>query len=78
MRRFTLDDARRGLQPLREQASPQAPVELYAAPQLQYRYKEKIYVSGQALTEWSDWQDVQFVREPEALPGPDANRVFTA
>ena len=71
LRRFTIADLKAGLQPLQQRVGPvvngQAPTELFAPPQLQYRYKEKVHVDGKPTLEWSDWIDVPFVREGEDL-----------
>jgi len=60
LRRYTLDDAKAGAQPMRLDG------ELYAAPVLQYRVKERLQTTDgkpAAIYQWSEWIDVPFVRE---------------
>lgn len=67
LRKFTLEDLKSGIQPIRQQLGPmvngQAPIGLYAPPAFQFRYKEKLHVDGAAKLEWSEWLDIPFVRE---------------
>ena len=72
LRKFTLDDARQGTAPIKQQTGPpgpngMAPWDMFAPPQLQWRYKEKVHVDGKPVLEWSPWADVLFVREGEDL-----------
>ena len=72
LRKFTVDDARNGLQPIKQIVGPAvngvAPIDIFAPPVLQFRYKEKVVVNGQVSLEWSDWADVAIVREGEESP----------
>ena len=63
LRLYTLDDARRGLQPIRLPQGPQGVTELFSGPVLQYRYRERINVNGDLAMRWSDWIEVPIVRE---------------
>lgn len=65
MRRLTLADVAAGIQPIRQQLPNERgelTVKLFAPPTLQWRYREKIHVDGVARLEWSEWQDVGYVR----------------
>ena len=55
LRAFTLNDVRGNVQPIRMEGG-----RLYAPPALQWRYREK---TADGSIQWSDWQDVPFVRE---------------
>lgn len=74
VRKYTLDDARAGTQPLRLPTGPsiggQQPMDLFAPPVLQFRYKTKVHVNGTPTLEWSEWIDVPVVREEEPTPSP--------
>ncbi len=63
LRLITLQDIADGVQPIR-QMTAQGP-QLFAPPQLQYRYKMR----GEGATvQWSDWIDVLFERQGDAPP----------
>lgn len=72
LRKFTLDDLRNGLQPIKQPTGPavngQQPWEMFAPPILQYRYKEKVQVDGKMTLEWSPWIDILYVREGDEPP----------
>lgn len=56
--KYTLDHARNGVQPSRQQIGPAA-WEVFAPPIMQYRAKEKI----NGAVQWSEWISVEVVRE---------------
>ena len=67
LRYYTLDDARNGSQPIKLPQGPQLVTQLFAAPALQWRYRERIQ-NGDALSmRWSEWQDVPLVREGDDI-----------
>ncbi len=68
LRRFTLDDARNGVQPIR-QVLANGRVELYSPPVLQVRTRERTNRDGQVALEWGEWRDTLFVREGDDAPG---------
>jgi hypothetical protein len=72
LRRFTLEDLKSGIQPIRQFVGPAvngvAPIELFAPPVLQYRVKERNHVDGKPTLEWTDWQDANYVREGDGEP----------
>lgn len=61
LRLYTMDDARRGLQPIRLPRGESGAIELYTGPALQYRYTQRSRDAG--VVTWSEWQDVPIVRE---------------
>ena len=68
LRKYTLTDAKQGLQPLRLAVGPQVngtqPIDLFCPPAiLQFRVKEKVHVDGKPTTEWGPWEEVPIVRE---------------
>lgn len=68
-RKFTLDDLKVGIQPMRDGG------EFYCPAVIQYRYKLRLRVAGEISTDWSDWQYIPFVKEGEGAlkPPPEAN-----
>jgi len=66
LRKFTLADAKSGLQPIRQNLP--GGVELFAPPTLQWRQRETVFTNGQKTLEWSEWSDVLFVREGDETP----------
>lgn len=78
MKRFALDDAYKGIQPVRLTTGPSvngfAPWALFCPPVDQYRYKERLSIAGQTKTEWSPWIDVPIVlEESPSVPIPPEN-----
>lgn len=67
LRKFTIDDARNGINPVRLPTGPTTS-ELYAPPVDQYRYREKVYVEGKPFGQWSAWIMVPVVREEDGAP----------
>jgi hypothetical protein len=71
-RKYTLEDARAGLQPLRLPIGPRVngeqPTDAFVAVGLQWRHKEKVTVDGATVTQWSEWASVQPVREGDDAP----------
>ncbi len=55
----TLADIQQGIQPIRLDGK------LYAPPRLQYRYRERVQGDNGAapVMQWSEWQEVPFIRE---------------
>jgi hypothetical protein len=69
---YTLDDARKGIQPIRFAPAPGAPVELLGPQVLQTRYRERIMLNGAQTTRWTEWENVPAVREMIGEPAPAA------
>lgn len=57
LRAFTLTDLAQGAQPMR------LPSGMYAAPTLQYRYKERVPNGAETTLQWSEWVAVPVVYE---------------
>ena len=69
LRFFTLADAEAGIAPLRQMTA--AGPKLFAPPQLQVRWKERTKGAGDLTLAWSDWVDVNYVREgDDEAPAP--------
>lgn len=72
LRRFTLEDARMGVQPVRLTVGKpdergQQPFDVFVPqPELQYRYKERVYQDGKPLMQWSPWLTIPAVRDGDA------------
>ena len=65
LRKATMDDIAQGMNPLRERL-PDGSVQLFRPiPELQFRYKEKIYLNGAVQLEWSEWITIPLVKEGE-------------
>jgi hypothetical protein len=58
---FTLDHAKAGINPMRQNINGQ--VFMFAPPVLQYRYVEVIHENGVKKRVWSEWETTGFVRE---------------
>ena len=65
-KKFTMDDLRAGVQPMRD--GP----EFYCPAIIQYRYKQRLSVAGRVETEWSEWQFIPFVKEGDGVLAPPA------
>lgn len=60
---FTLAHLRAGIQPLQMRREPDGPLEMFAPPLLQWRYREKVRINGAVAFQWSDWHNVGLALE---------------
>jgi len=72
IKRVTLEDQANGVLAQRMQIGPADPATGIAphamfrtVPQLQYRCKQRVYLNGAPVIEWTPWEDAIFVREGE-------------
>lgn len=59
--RYGLAHANAGINPLVQSVKGERIA--FGAPVLQYRVKETVFVNGERSLQWSEWMEVQFVRE---------------
>jgi len=57
VKRATLEDIKAGAQYVPFQG------ELWLAPRLQFRFRERVKLNDAESLQWSEWQDVPLVRE---------------
>lgn len=77
MRKFTLEDARNGIQPIKQQTGPYVngvcAFDVFAPPLFQSRHKEKVYIDSKPTMQWTEWETAPIVlegHEPVDEPAP--------
>ena len=56
-KKFTMDDLRMGVQPMRDGN------DIYCPAAIQYRYKQRLVIAGKGELQWSEWSYIPFVKE---------------
>jgi hypothetical protein len=54
-RKYTLEDAKNGLTPIKLAPAPGARPDLFVAVGIQYRVQRKAFLNGAKTYEWSEW-----------------------